>query len=140
MAIWRAKPGTSVNRNAQDAGPSGGNVIQVIASLVMMAVALRFSISLSPMFLILAATPARKKRGRIPARRWELGDPPSKSMVQLLEGGGVHVHSLALDAAEVDALSTWREERPFVFLKCKRSSERARFDETHELGHLVLHR
>lgn len=73
-------------------------------------------------------------------RLWDLGELPIKNMVHLLESRGVRVYSLALDAAEVDAFSMWREDRPFVFLNTKKSAERARFDAAHELGHLVLHR
>ena len=43
LAKWRAKQRTSVNRNAQDACRSGGNVAQATASFVVMVVALRFS-------------------------------------------------------------------------------------------------
>jgi hypothetical protein len=43
FATWRAKPRTSVSRNAQDACRSGGNVAQVTASFAVMVVALRFS-------------------------------------------------------------------------------------------------
>jgi hypothetical protein len=32
----------------------------------------------------------------------------------LLEAKGVRVYSLAIDAAEVDAFSVWRRDRPFV--------------------------
>lgn len=73
-------------------------------------------------------------------RSWNLGELPIKNMVHLLESRGVRVYSLALDAAEVDAFSMWREDRPFVFLNTQKSAERARFDAAHELGHLVLHR
>ena len=72
-------------------------------------------------------------------REWGLGELPVKNMVHLLEAHGVRVYSLAIDAAEVDAFSMWRQNRPFVFLNTK-SSEHARFDAAHELGHLVLHR
>jgi hypothetical protein len=50
------------------------------------------------------------------------------------------VFSLALDAAEVDAFSMWRQSTPYVFLNTKKSAEHGRFDAAHELGHLVLHR
>ena len=43
FATWCAKPRTSVNRNAQDARRSGGNVAQATASFMVMIVALRFS-------------------------------------------------------------------------------------------------
>lgn len=73
-------------------------------------------------------------------REWSLGELPIKNMVHLLEARGVRVYSLAIDAAEVDAFSLWRQDRPFVFLNTLKSTEHARFDAAHELGHLVLHR
>ena len=71
---------------------------------------------------------------------WGLGELPIKNMVHLLEAKGVRVYSLAIDAAEVDAFSMWRRNRPFVFLNTLKSAEHGRFDAAHELGHLVLHR
>lgn len=71
---------------------------------------------------------------------WNLGELPVKNMVHLLEAMGVRVFSLAIDAAEVDAFSMWRESTPFVFLNTKKSAEHSRFDAAHELGHLIMHR
>lgn len=73
-------------------------------------------------------------------RYWDMGEQPIKNAIHLLESQGVRVYSLAIDAAEVDAFSMWREQIPYVFLNTLKSSERARFDAMHELGHLVLHR
>nr|WP_297525958.1 XRE family transcriptional regulator [uncultured Roseateles sp.] len=73
-------------------------------------------------------------------RAWAIGELPIKNMVHLLEAKGVRVFSLALDAAEVDAFSMWRQATPYVFLNTKKSAEHGRFDAAHELGHLVLHR
>jgi Zn-dependent peptidase ImmA (M78 family)/DNA-binding XRE family transcriptional regulator len=71
---------------------------------------------------------------------WGLGEQPIKNMVHLLESRGVRVFSLAIDAAEVDAFSMWRDNKPFIFLNTMKSAEHSRFDAAHELGHLVLHR
>lgn len=71
---------------------------------------------------------------------WGLGELPIKNMLHLLEAKGVRVYSLAIDAAEVDAFSMWRRDRPFVFLNTLKSAEHGRFDAAHELGHLILHR
>lgn len=73
-------------------------------------------------------------------RHWGQGEQPIKNMIHLLEANGVRVFSLAIDAAEVDAFSMWREQKPFVFLNTLKSSEHSRFDAGHELGHLVMHR
>ena len=73
-------------------------------------------------------------------RHWGIGELPIKNMIHLLEANGVRVFSLAIDAAEVDAFSMWREQKPFVFLNTLKNTERSRFDAAHELGHLVMHR
>lgn len=71
--------------------------------------------------------------------RWALGDAPAPNMVHLLEANGVRVFSLVDDCRALDAISTWIDDRPFVFLTQHKSPERARWDAAHELGHLVLH-
>lgn len=73
-------------------------------------------------------------------RYWSIGEMPVRNMVHLLEAKGVRVFSLAIDAREVDAFSTWRDSTPFIFLNTYKSSEHSRYDAAHELGHLVLHR
>jgi Zn-dependent peptidase ImmA (M78 family)/transcriptional regulator with XRE-family HTH domain len=71
---------------------------------------------------------------------WGVGMLPINNMVHLLESKGVRVFSLAIDAREVDAFSTWKSDTPMVFLNTYKTAERSRFDAAHELGHLVLHR
>lgn len=71
---------------------------------------------------------------------WKLGSGPIGSVVDVLESRGVRVFSLALDTARVDAFCFWHEGTPFVVLNRTKTAERGRFDGTHELGHLVLHR
>lgn len=70
---------------------------------------------------------------------WGLGEVPAPNLVHLLESKGVRVFRLMDDCATLDALSTWMDDRPFVFLTEHKSAERARWDAAHELGHLVLH-
>jgi Zn-dependent peptidase ImmA (M78 family) len=72
--------------------------------------------------------------------RWALGQQPIKNMIHLLESKGVRVFSIAVEAREVDAFSTWKGGVPFIFLNSYKSAERSRFDAAHELGHLILHR
>ena len=55
-------------------------------------------------------------------------------MLHVLEAKGVRVFSLAENTRNVDAFSSWREERPFVFLNMQKTAERSRFDAAHELG------
>jgi Zn-dependent peptidase ImmA (M78 family) len=71
---------------------------------------------------------------------WGLGERPIKNVVHLLEAQGVRVFSLVEECKEVDAFSLWRRGTPYVFLNTLKSAERSRFDASHELGHLVLHR
>lgn len=73
-------------------------------------------------------------------QKWGLGERPIKNMIHLLEAKGARVFSLAENTRNVDAFSSWREDRPFVFLNMRKTAERSRFDAAHELGHLVLHR
>ena len=71
---------------------------------------------------------------------WGLGVRPVKNVVHLLESRGVRVFSLVEECREVDAFSLWRASTPFMFLNTKKTAERSRFDASHELGHLVLHK
>jgi Zn-dependent peptidase ImmA (M78 family)/DNA-binding XRE family transcriptional regulator len=71
---------------------------------------------------------------------WGLGEKTIRNTVHLLEAHGVRVFSLPMDSARVDAFSVWRRETPFIFLTTGKSAERGRFDATHELAHLTLHR
>lgn len=71
---------------------------------------------------------------------WGIGERPIKNVVHLLESRGVRVFSLVQECNEVDAFSLWRKSIPYVFLNTMKSAERSRFDASHELGHLVLHR
>jgi Zn-dependent peptidase ImmA (M78 family) len=73
-------------------------------------------------------------------RAWLLGVLPIRNVVHLLESKGIRVFSLSLDAREVDAFSMWKGKTPYVFLNTQKTSEHARYDAVHELGHLVLHR
>ena len=71
---------------------------------------------------------------------WGLGERPIRNVVHLLEAQGVRVFSLVEECKEVDAFSLWRKGTPYAFLNTMKSAERSRFDASHELGHLVLHR
>lgn len=86
--------------------------------------------------------PGEEPEGAAAALRqcWGLGERPIRNTVHLLEAKGVRVFSLGEDRREVDALSLWRNEQPYVFLNTFKSAERSRFDAAHELAHLVLHK
>lgn len=73
-------------------------------------------------------------------RAWNLGLGPIPNVTRLLELHGVVVVHIPDGCAEVDAFSTWNDERPLIFLTMtKGSTSRTRFDASHELGHLVMH-
>lgn len=71
---------------------------------------------------------------------WSLGDRKISNVVHLLESKGVRVFSLQDDPECIDAFASWDDRVPYVFLNQKKSAQRSRFDASHELGHLVLHR
>lgn len=71
---------------------------------------------------------------------WDLGSRPIRNMIHLLEARGVRVYSLAHHSGDMDAVSLWVGDTPFVFLNTTSTAERSRFDAAHELAHLVLHR
>lgn len=72
---------------------------------------------------------------------WKLGQGPIKNMVHLLEAKGIEVYWLNVASSCVDAVSFWRDDKPFTLLNlAERSGERGRFNAAHELAHLVLHR
>jgi Zn-dependent peptidase ImmA (M78 family) len=70
---------------------------------------------------------------------WGLGENPIPNMIHLLEAHGVRVFSLTEECREMDAVSFWRGDVPYVFLNTIKSGEHSRMDAAHELGHLVLH-
>lgn len=73
--------------------------------------------------------------------QWGLGNGPITNMVWLLENNGALVVHDDHATREIQAFSTWRGDRPIVFLsKEERSPTASRFDAAHELGHLLLHR
>lgn len=76
-------------------------------------------------------------------RAWGLGDYPIANVVALLETNGVVVVREHLAADALDALSVWSsfDGCPYMVLGAdKNSAVRSRYDASHELGHLVLHR
>src|SRR5690606_8603385 len=77
---------------------------------------------------------------------WGLGLKPIRNMIHLAERQGVRVYGFdtglesGFDPNNVNALSTWYGDLPFIFLSGGGTAERRRFTVAHELGHLVLHR
>ncbi len=72
---------------------------------------------------------------------WGLGGDPLPNLVELVEGRGIKVLSLAL--SDIDGLTAMvlrdgKPPLPVIILKNDAWSERKRFTLAHELGHLVL--
>lgn len=70
---------------------------------------------------------------------WGMGLGPIPNLVKLLESNGIIVLPIYDACAEVDAYSTWKGRRPCILLSFNKTASRARFDASHELGHLLLH-
>lgn len=71
---------------------------------------------------------------------WGLAEDRAPNLIHLLELHGVRVFSLVEECRDLDAFSFWLRGLAYVFLNTQKSSEHARMDVAHELGHLVLHR
>jgi len=75
--------------------------------------------------------------------RWGTTTGPLPSVVGLLEEHGAVVARVELGAATLDAFSEWNssDDTPYFVLNSdKESSVRSRYDASHELGHMMLHR
>ncbi|GGM99390.1 DNA-binding protein [Terrabacter tumescens] len=85
-------------------------------------------------------SPLVPQAARMVRSAWGLPRGPVPDVVAALEGHGVLVLRLPLDAAEVDAFSLPFPDRPVVVLSADKGDRgRSRFDAAHELGHLVMH-
>lgn len=71
---------------------------------------------------------------------WGLGNQPVHHLLKLLEAKGVRIFCYAEPTERIDAFSYWYNGIPYIFVNTKTSAERIRFDLSHELGHLVLHK
>jgi Zn-dependent peptidase ImmA (M78 family) len=70
-----------------------------------------------------------------------LTDAPVSNVIEMLEALGVVVVPINRGGRRVSAFSTWTGDRPFIFLNNhdENPRSRTRFDNSHELGHLVMH-
>jgi Zn-dependent peptidase ImmA (M78 family)/transcriptional regulator with XRE-family HTH domain len=72
---------------------------------------------------------------------WKIPPGPAPHIVRLLESHGIVVIRPKAGSDALDAFSRWFPDHPVVVLYSdKGDASRARFDATHELGHLVMHR
>jgi Zn-dependent peptidase ImmA (M78 family)/transcriptional regulator with XRE-family HTH domain len=73
--------------------------------------------------------------------KWNLGLGPIDNMVGLVEWHGVIPVEIEGHSDDLDAFSTWADDRPLIFLSVdKACASRRRWDVAHELGHLLAHR
>lgn len=76
-------------------------------------------------------------------RFWGMGDGPISNVLWLLENNGVIVGRLQFEAEGLDGVSQWAQAdgRPYMLIAAdKECAARSRFDASHELAHLLLHR
>lgn len=74
-------------------------------------------------------------------QNWGLGLGPISNVLALIESKGIAVCRYEMEDEKIDAFSFWNGNRPFIFMASdKESVARHRFDLSHELGHLILHR
>ena len=73
---------------------------------------------------------------------WKLGRGPLENIVSILECNGIIVMRGNLQAEALDAFSEMDKKGcPYIFLGAdKNIAVRSRFDASHELGHLILHK
>lgn len=71
---------------------------------------------------------------------WKIGDGPIPDVLLGMENAGIVCIRGELSQTHMDGVSTWYDQRPYVFLSAdKANSIRNRFDAAHELGHIILH-
>nr|WP_298891873.1 XRE family transcriptional regulator [uncultured Acinetobacter sp.] len=76
-------------------------------------------------------------------RLWGLGNEPIDNLIGVAESNGIVVvkDELGTDASEqMDGVSAWYNDVPFVFIIKDTPAVRSRFDLAHEIGHLIMHK
>ncbi len=76
-------------------------------------------------------------------KEWGIGTGPISDVTLLFENNGIVVSKVELGEPELDAFSAWDKEsnRPYIVTNIdKQSAVRWRFNISHELGHLVMHK
>ncbi len=72
---------------------------------------------------------------------WQLGTQPIANLAYVLQSNGFILNKQYIDQDKTDGLSQWINNTPYIFTSAnKGSAVRTRFDNAHELGHLLLHR
>ncbi len=74
-------------------------------------------------------------------KQWGLEIGPISNLTKVAEANGIIITYEDSDYASMDGVSTWIEDRPYIWLSAnKDSATRYRFNLAHEIGHIVLHR
>lgn len=72
-------------------------------------------------------------------KAWGVGVGPMPDLAATMEINGIILSRISM-GPQIDACSFWFKDRPFIMLaNDKNNYFRSRFDEAHDLGHLVLH-
>lgn len=72
---------------------------------------------------------------------WGLGKKPIFNLVDILSVNGFIISRIELEDKKTDAFSQWIDSIPYIILgDGNKSSVRSRFNISHELGHLILHK
>jgi len=80
---------------------------------------------------------------KIVRSKWGLGAGPISNVTLLFENNGIIVSKIELCEPKLDAFSAWNsaDNRPYIVANIdKHSAVRWRFNISHELGHLVMHK
>lgn len=71
---------------------------------------------------------------------WGLDDKPIRHLIGVAEANGVICTKEFVGSNEMDGVSVWFNNKPFIWLAQDKSNYyRSRFDVAHEIGHIVLH-
>lgn len=72
---------------------------------------------------------------------WGIGVSPINDLTKRIEKSGVIVTRFEIGYDDMDGSSAWINGRPFIFIAAdKHNYFRSRFDISHELGHLIMHK
>ncbi|WP_237753396.1 helix-turn-helix domain-containing protein [Latilactobacillus curvatus] len=71
---------------------------------------------------------------------WKLGNAPINNVSNVLEVNGIVISEANMSSSKLDAVSSIIDGTPFIVLtNNNESAVRRRFNEAHELGHILLH-
>ncbi|WP_159196936.1 ImmA/IrrE family metallo-endopeptidase, partial [Klebsiella pneumoniae] len=72
---------------------------------------------------------------------WGVGISPIQDLTKRIEKSGVIVTRFEIGYDDMDGSSAWINDRPFIFIAADKDNYfRSRFDISHELGHLIMHK